>query len=127
MARHAAAAAFFASSLLIGIAALLGLAHFGADRAQPGDTMLALFPRDASGTTVIASFEAAGVRRFEPLGTMNAWMVEAGAPGVAQALRERGALLVVREQGTIPFVLGCITASPVRDSVSLAGPARADR
>ncbi|HLS85192.1 MAG TPA: hypothetical protein VK043_02755 [Burkholderiales bacterium] len=92
---------------------ILVLGHLGAERIRPGENLIAVFPPSVHASQVIGHLAAARARQFEPLGAGNTWVVQAGAPGLAPALRSRGALLVLQARGPVHFALGCAPGAPL--------------
>ena len=108
MISHRLAAALFAAALLLAIGWIGALSSMGAKALRPGESVVAIFPLRLGNAEVVARIAAAQPRQFEPLAWRHAWLVQAGdAQGLAQALRRRGAWLVLRARGPVHFALGC--------------------
>jgi hypothetical protein len=102
----------FAIALAVAALWMIGFASFGAGKVKPGESVLAVFPPSMSSAQVanrIAdSFDKAMVRQFSPAGFGNLWIAQAGeGPGLARALKDHGAILVLMANGPIHFAFGC--------------------
>lgn len=106
--RERMAAGAFATAVAFAMAWIVAFSALGVREVKAGENLLAVFAPHVSSGTALARITAAGARQFEPLGLANAWLVQAGdARELPQALRERGALIVLRARGPLHFALGC--------------------
>ena len=119
---HVRAVALLLGAVGVALAAIVALASLGAERAAAGEDVIALFADRASGGAAIAQLDASMVRAIEPLGIANGWLVQPGAPYVAQSLRAHGALLVLRADGLLHFALGCAVVPPAAGRAWITSP-----